>query len=171
MSAELRKAQARYNAMKDEARRRASLRLRDEFGLNIRMTGWSRKAETAFRLWEGRQVPWDWSEIFRRHREPKCFDIAIWSMDDRLVGLALATMTRAAVTLAFVEGDPKSDCEFRGKRVLIALEACANYAQAAGVNELRGRPMNEALASLYQDTYGFTLVSARGEGPYYAKRI
>ena len=53
----------------------------------------------------------------------------------------------------------------------MALEASANYAQAAGADELRIHPINAALASLYETTYGFALVSEGAGGPYYAKRI
>jgi hypothetical protein len=158
--------------MQDEARRLAALTLRDAYGVPILMTNWSNKAAQALSdQWGARQGAWDWPELFRRYREPKCFHMAMWSPDERLVGLALARLNAQAVTLMYVEGDPQSGCEYKGKRALAALEACANYAQAAGVGELRIHALNPTLANLYEDTYGFSLATPRGEEPYYAKRI
>jgi hypothetical protein len=172
LSAELQKAKARYGALQDEARRVASLTMRDGYGMDVRIVGWSHRAQKAVAdHWKNRRVDWDWPEIFRRNREPKTFDLAIWTPDDRLVALVLARMSTEAVTLALLEGDPNSDCPFRGRRALIALEACANYAQGAGVAELRIQPLNSALAAVYQDRYGFGVVTPKGQKPYYVKRV
>lgn len=97
--------------------------------------------------------------------------MAIWTPDDRLVALALASMNTQAATLLFVEGDPSAGCEFQGKRVLIALEATTNYALGAGLREIRIEPVNAALASMYQDVYGFELVTPRKAPTYYRKAI
>ena len=121
MSAELRRAHARYGTLKDAARRKASLDLRERFGLNLRIARWDRGAEIAWRRWTGRLVEWDRPQIFRRYGEPKSFDMAMWSVDDRLVGLALATMTPEAVTVPREaglgdSGGERKLCSGRGRR-------------------------------------------------------
>lgn len=95
----------------------------------------------------------------------------MWTPDDQLVGLALITLNSEAATVRFVEGRPTNDCRFKGKRMLIALEVAANYAQAAGLTEIRIHPLNHALAQLYQTAYGFEVVKPRKEEAYYRKRI
>jgi hypothetical protein len=75
------------------------------------------------------------------------------------------------VTIKFVEGDPRPDCPLAGRRVLIVLETVQAYAQGIGRRELRLEPVNEALATLYSEIYGFTLATPRGARAYYAKEI
>lgn len=119
---------------------------------------------------ERRDGGFDWTEIFKRFREPNRLDIAI-SVGDRLSGLGLATMTNQHVCLRFLEGDPRSDCPLTGRRALIALETAAAYAQALGRKELRLYPVNSSLETLYIETYGFTLERPRKEEPYLRKGV
>ncbi|MNT41424.1 hypothetical protein D3C72_1777840 [compost metagenome] len=95
----------------------------------------------------------------------------MWTPDDQLIGLALITLSAEAATLNFVEGRPTHDCAYKGKRVLVALEVAVNYAQAAGLQELRIHPLNEALGQLYETAYGFEVVKPRKGEAYYRKRI
>jgi hypothetical protein len=55
--------------------------------------------------------------------------------------------------------------------MLVALEVATNYAQAAGLRELRIQPINEALSALCEDVYGFALVKPHREASYYVKAI
>jgi hypothetical protein len=119
-------------------------------------------------VWGGSHF--DWQEVLRRHNEPDAMPIAIWH-EDRLCALALALTTGQAVVLRFVEGDPRADCPLKGRRFLIALEACANYAQARGKKEIRLQPKNDALVYLYEKVYGFALESPKNETPYYRKGV
>jgi hypothetical protein len=54
---------------------------------------------------------------------------------------------------------------------LIALETVACYAQARGKREVRVRPINEAVASLYRDVYGFELVTQPKMTGYLMRRV
>ena len=114
---------------------------------------------------------WDWRELMRRYRDPDRLDIAIWSHSDRISGLALAVTTGPAVELKFLEADPRADCPLRGKRALIALEIVACYAQARGKREIRVRPINEPVARLYRDIYGFELVTQPKMTGYLMRRV
>ncbi len=80
-------------------------------------------------------------------------------------------MNMEAATLRYCEGNPQDGCVYKGKRVLIALEAVTNYALGAGLSEIRIDPVNEKLASLYQTVYGFELVEPKKGPAYYRKGI
>jgi hypothetical protein len=170
-------ARAYYGGLKDKACLEASRSLRSSLGIDVRIRRVGRSAHEQVRdhwMRAGRHADagWDWEEIFRRHREPKCLDLAIWSPDSSsLIALALATMTMEAATLRYCEGNPQDGCDYKGKRVLIALEAVANYALGAGLSEIRIDPVNEKLASLYQTVYGFELVAPKKGPAYYRKGI
>ncbi len=114
---------------------------------------------------------WDWAEIMRRHRDPDRLDFAIWDDEERLCGLGLALTTGESVELRFLEGNPRMDCKLKGRRILIALEACANYAQGVGRKELRIQPVNSALENLYRDTYGFQRVTPPKGDVFYRKQV
>ena len=114
---------------------------------------------------------WDWRELMRRYRDPDRLDMAIWTRSDRISALALAVTTGPAVELKFLEADPRADCPLRGKRVLIALETVACYAQVRGKREVRVRPINEAVASLYRDVYRFELVAKPKMTSYLMRRV
>jgi hypothetical protein len=158
-----------------EAARLAAARSFRQGGIDLRITPWSHKSERELAAqWpaELRAVDWDWAEKMRRHTSPKDFKMVFWTPDDRLVGLAIATLPTDKYAVArFVEGDPRPCCPYRGKRVLFALEAVTNYVQAAGREEIRIHPLNPTLGSLYQDVYGFTLVTPHKQEPYYSKRV
>lgn len=171
----LEKVKAHYGGLKDAASLKAAQALRP-YGIVVNIRRFSRSAhEYVADNWNkaGRDpaAAWDWDAIARKYREPKALDMAMWTPDDRLAGLALSTMTTEAATLRFVEGDPSADCTLKGKRALIALEVTTNYAQAAGLKELRIEPLNEALGNLYEKVYGFELVTNRKAPPYYRKAI
>ena len=114
---------------------------------------------------------WDWRELMRRYRDPDRLDVAIWSQSDRISGLALAVTTGSAVELKFLEAGPRTDCPLRGKRALIALETVSCYAQARGKREIRVRPVNETVARLYRDVYGFDPVTQPKAASYFMRRV
>jgi len=160
---------AHYEALRGDARREAGLALQ-ALGMDVRVMGWSRRTSLAVdQQWAG--GVWDWDEIMRRYNDIKRLDVAVWARDERLVMVSLATMTRAAITVRYVQGDPREGCEFKGKRIPMALEAATRFAQKSGVPELRIQPINDALVHLYETHYGFTLVTPRGEAPYWSRVI
>lgn len=167
----LKAAKAHYDSLQKRAAKTAAEALRTH-GIDLTLLHYSGRVEDAIKTqWGGSRVGWNWPEIVRCNREPKAFCLAMWTPDDDLVGLALMTLSREAVTLKFVEGRPSMDCTFKGKRILVALEVAANYAQGAGVNELRIHPLNETLVHLYESVYGFEVVKERKGESYYRKRI
>ena len=173
MSAELRRAKARYIEARLLAYQQA-VTLREHIGLRYRVGEWSLSVEQRYQAqWVGherRGGGFDWSTIFRRFREPNRLDIVL-SVEDRLCGLALATVSTQYVHVRFIEGDPRPDCPLRGRRALIILETAAAYAQRLGRRELRLQPMNSSLEDLYRDTYGFTAHTPRNEAPYFRKEV
>lgn len=164
-------SKAHYDSLQKLAAKTAAETLRS-YGINLSLLHYSGRVEGAIKAqWLERQVGWDWPAIARSNREFKSFCLAMWAPNDQLVGLALMTLSKQAVTLKFVEGRPSSDCTFKGKRILIALEVAANYAQGAGVGEIRIHPLNDTLAHLYESVYGFEVVKERKSESYYRKRI
>ncbi|MER9391887.1 MULTISPECIES: hypothetical protein [unclassified Mesorhizobium] len=135
----------------------------------VQITEWSGRALKHYGEWG--QSYFDWQKIFRVHREPDRLDMAIWSGQGRLSGLALGLTTGQSLMLRFMEGDPREACPLKGKRILIALEAATNYAQARGKREIRLQPINEKLVNHYTNVYGFVLESPRHEEPYYRKGV
>lgn len=138
-------------------------------GRHIQITEWSGRVWRALDDWG--KIEFDWKEIERRHKDPSRLEIAIWSSQERLSGLALGLTTGQALMLRFLEGDPRQDCPLRGMRIAIALETAANYAQARGKSEIRLQPINDKLVYLYENVYGFALVSPHKEEPYYRKGV
>ncbi|WP_442582517.1 hypothetical protein ACSBOB_11470 [Mesorhizobium sp. ASY16-5R] len=163
-AAKIRYAQNRYDACKLAAETMSHF-----LGKPIQITEWSGRAARHLHDWGSSHF--DWEKIFQEHREPDRLDMAIWGGKDRLSGLALGLTTGQSLMLRFVEGDPRSDCPLKGQRILIALQAAANYAQARGKKEIRLQPINEKLVNLYQKVYGFELESPRNEAPYYRKGV
>ncbi|MCJ2068208.1 hypothetical protein MKK75_05185 [Methylobacterium sp. J-030] len=170
-------AKQRYAVRQDEARRLASRNLQGPLGVTFHLTAWGERARHAYETqWLSAarhpDAGWDWPEIHRRNRnEPDALSLAIWVGDDRLCGLGFAVPSSRAVTLRFLEGDPRPDCPLIGRRALIALEASALYAQGIGRSQIRVEPANETLAALYRDRYGFALVSLEGAPAYYVRNI
>lgn len=176
MSRELARAKQRYETDALEAHRTAAANLIPALDVNFYLTGWTRKAQEAYRdQWvlfvRAPDRSWDWDAIFQRHRDPDRFEIVIWAPGDRLAGLGIGLTTGRALVFRFFEGDPRPDCPLTGRRILIALEAAACYAQARGKTELRLQPINDRLAALYQDGYGFILEAPKGEQPYLRRTI
>lgn len=164
-------SKAHYDSLQKRAAKTAAETLRSQ-GINLTLLHYSGRVEEAIKAqWGGSRVGWDWPAITRANREFKSFCLAMWTPDDQLIGLALMTLSKQAVTLKFVEGRPSTDCLFKGKRILIALEVAANYAQGAGVDEIRIHPLNETLAHFYESVYGFEVVKERKGESYYRKRI
>lgn len=156
---------AHYEALRGDARLQSGKAAQAQ-GLDVRYMSCSRRTQEAIAEQWGGGV-WDWPEILRRYNDMNRFDVAVWTPDDRLVMVGLATLSKAAINLRYVEGDPRDGCEFKGKRIPLALEAAVRYGQMNGRKELRIHPVNEALAQLYETTYGFTLVKPKGEVPYW----
>jgi hypothetical protein len=107
----------------------------------------------------------------RNRNEPDALSLAIWVGEDRLSGLGFVMPDSRAVTVKFLEGDPRPDCPLVGRRALIALEASALYAQGIGRRRIRVEPANATLAALYRDRYGFALESPKGAPAYYVRDI
>ena len=173
MSSTVQRLRAQYEAERGKSRRQAALNLQTPSSVEFYIAGWSRKTESALAdQWKGEHVSeWDWPEIFRRHNDPDRLDMAIWSLGDRLGGLGLGLVKGEYLELRFVEGDPRPDCPLKGRRALIMLECSALYAQARGRSELRIEPINERIATLYQQIYGFTVATDRTGRAYYVKRV
>jgi len=114
---------------------------------------------------------WDWEEIFRGHRDPDRLELVIWTVGDRLSGLGLVLTSGRAVELRFLEGDPRPDCPLKGRRIAVALEAAARYAQARGKLEIRLQPLNASLGCLYCKAYGFEEVTPKGAQSYLRKAV
>lgn len=139
-------------------------------------------AEYSGRAWEavkdqwspnGRDydTAWDWPNLVRYYRkDPDILTMAVWC-EDRLSALGLATTSGQAVHIRYLEGDPRADCPLTGMRALIALEACSGYAQARGKTELRVYPLNDALETLYVETYGFEVFRSKKAEPYLFKKV
>lgn len=168
MSAFLERERALYRERQRQAAQKATTDIRAA-GLDVTLMHSSNRALEAISDQWGKSY-FDWPERVRRYRKHKAFAMAMWS-GERLVGMCLMKVSNSAVTVICVEGAPDDSCQFKGKRLLVALEAATNYAQVCGMDEIRIDPINDALARLYEDVYGFTLVSPRGQAPYYAKRI
>lgn len=170
----LARTKAHYEGLRGEARLQAGKAVQ-AVDLNVRYMSISRRTYEAIgdQWGEARrpEASWDWEQIMRKHDDINRLDLAVWTPEDRLVAVGLATLSKVAITLRFVEGDPRADCQFKGKRIPIALEATVRYGQMNGVSELRIQPLNDALVHLYETVYGFTLVSKRGEAPYWRREI
>jgi len=169
-------AKARYLQCQHEAFRSCERDLAKSIGYFFTLSEISQRALLAVQThWEpsGRpaETSWDWKRVLQRYRnELDRFELAIWE-GDRLCALGLATTGGNAVALRFLEGDPRGDCPLKGRRILIALDACARYAQRRGKAELRVQPINSALESLYVGTYGFRKRSPKGEQPYFCRQV
>ena len=176
MSNTLARAKARFAADRDMARRQAALMLQAHVGEQFHLSGWTVKAREAFSdqwllLDRHTDAGWDWHEVFRRHSEPDRLDMVLWGPGDRLCGLGLATRSGTAVHVRFIEGDPRATCPLKGRRILIFLECAALYGQAQGRAELRIEPVNERLATLYRQIYGFVLETSHSGRAYYRRDI
>jgi hypothetical protein len=112
----------------------------------------------------------DWDAVNSNYRGIDAFKFAIW-VDDILCGLAIATTGDKNVKLRFIEGSPDPNCPLKGRRVLIALEAAANYGQRRGKHVLTLEPLNEKLILLYETAYGFEVVRPSKGPPYCTKGI
>jgi len=164
-------AKSRYAEAIDGARRQAALNLEAILSVKFHLSGWSSKGREALADQWPRPNGWDWPTIFRRHNDPDRLDTVIWAPDDRLAGLALALTASEYVEIRFMQGDPREDCPLKGRRALIVLECAACYAQARGRPELRVRPINPQLATLYIEKYGFALETPRRGSAYYYKKV
>ena len=140
-----------------------------EFGIAFELTGWNAAAHAAYHAQWG-SPNFDWEEIFRRFSDPARLDLAIWAAG-RLCALGLATPTETSLKLVFLEGDSRPDCPLKGLRIPIFLDVAANYAQDRGKTELRVWPLNDNLAELYLEAYGFSLVTVGPGAPYWVRRV
>lgn len=176
-SAHLRRTIERREKVKGDAFLQTSHSLSPLIGVKFYLTGWSRKAESAYEK-QWRTHPrhpdgaWDWPALHKAvARDPNRLDIVIWGPDNRLCGLGLGKLTSQSVDLSFVEREPAPDCPLQGRVALIALDVTANFGQGCGRTELRVHPVNSSLCKLYCDTYGFTLVEPRKQEPYCRKGV
>jgi hypothetical protein len=169
---------ARYTQAAVDARRQAVLNLQNvlpvpSFGLGE----WSNRVAEAYAdQWPPEErhpdFSWNWPEIQREGRtDPTKFDVVLWGQGTRLCCLATASLSTTAVCINFLEGDPRRDCPFRGRRTLIVLEAIQCYGLATGRREMRIEPVNDALVTLYRDNYGFSLATPEGGSAYYRREF
>lgn len=163
------KAKERYAISRSKAISATTATLVPEFDIAFEITGWNSAAQTAYHeQWPNPEF--DWVEVFRRHNDPDRLDISIW-VGERLCGLALGITTANALNLMFLEGDSREDCPLTGLRIPIFLDIATNYTQDRGKSELRVWPLNDTLAELYRDTYGFSLVTTGPNTPYWRKGV
>lgn len=166
----------RYLQNAHDAFRRCETVLRPIIGAQFAIAEYSGRAWNAVKeQWDpnGREpdTAWDWPGLVRYHqKDPDLLTMAVWC-DDRLSALGLATTSGQAVHIRYVEGDPRIDCPLLGSRALIALEACAGYAQGRGKTELRVSPLNDALKHLYMENYGFEVCKPKKADPYLFKKV
>jgi hypothetical protein len=146
LSREFERTKARYAQAKDDARRQAALNVRAQFGCDFNLGGWSRRTMEAYsatwrEMSEHRLAAgggWDWPDIFSRYRSDfHALDLAMWSSNDHLCGLALMCTTGPAVKLEAVEEYPVEGCSLKRLRAVIAVETAVCYAQALGKSEVR----------------------------------
>jgi len=152
-----------------QARQFSEQLLSSQLGVNFNTSEWSGRTFEALRAQWGNSV-FDWERIAVATREPSRFDAAVW-VGDRLCCLLVATLGGEAVTLRWVEGDPRPECPLKGRRLLIALDLVTNYAQANGRYEIRAEPLNSAMVNLFETDYGFHAVKAKGRTPYWRKQV
>lgn len=173
MSSDFKRAIARYETARFEAKRQAALNLQGQTDVDFYIGDWGTRAASALTAqWKDEHASdWDWPEIFRRHKDIDRLDIVIWGPEDRLCGLGLGLRKADFVELRFLERDPRPDCPLIGKIIPIMLECSTCYAQATGRDELRLEPTNDQLATLYKDTYGFTVAKDRKGQAYCQKRV
>jgi hypothetical protein len=165
--------QARYTA-----HRTAERNLVADIGVDFRISDLSRNTDRLWReQWQPvniRQPPnggWDWIASRELHRnDPSVFGAAIL-IGERLCGLALATVSNAAVRVNPLEGDPSPDCALKGDVLRIILEASACYAQVLGREELHVLDPVEGLIATYTGVFEFTLVTPRKGAPYLRRRV
>jgi hypothetical protein len=173
MSSELERARARYQTAKTGARKQAALNLVPAIGVEFTIIGYGpRAAECLTDQWTGKdRSAWNWPEIFRRHKDIDRLDMVVWDAHDRLCGLGLGLLKAEYLELRFLERDPRGDCPLKGKIIPIALDCATCYAQATGRDELRVEPVNDKLATIYQDVYDFSLVTPAKGAAYCSRRI
>lgn len=152
-----------------EARQATEQLLPSELGLKFSTSEWSGRTFESLRSQWGGSV-FDWEKIDDATREPSRLDVAVW-VGDRLCCLMVATLGGEAVTLRWVEGDPRPDCPLKGLRLLIALDLVTNYAQANGRNEIRAEPINSAMVNLFEADYGFKAAKPKRGTPYWWKQV
>lgn len=163
------RTKARYDGARQDARVAAANALGPHLGAPLIIGGWGARAQLAYEeQWcassDNGRTRFDWPRIFRESRNHlDRLDMVIWAPGDWLSGLALAETTGRAVVVRFVEGTAQDGCPFKGKRALIAFEAASSFGQACGKIELRAEPINEALAKLYCDLYGFQHTVVNGK--------
>ena len=175
MSRELQRIRDRNLQFRAEAVGAAIKQLSQYAPAPFTVSDWSRSAEEAYSE-QWCKVPrhpdggWDWPEMRRRYRAPDDQFLVIRS-GERLSALGLVTVANASVKLAFLEGDPRSDCPLRRFRTVLALDIAAFYGQRLGRKELRLEPVNSTVKALYVDRYGFEEVAPARGTPYLKKDL
>lgn len=171
LSRELARAKERYQANALEAYRSAARNLIPHIHVDFHVTGWTGRGVDAYRHSWKRRSKWDWEEIFRRHREPDCLEMAVWSENSDLCALGLGLTSGRAVELRFLEGNGQDGCPLVGRRALIALETVSCYAQLMGKREVWVNPINEQTTRLYVDEFGFERVVEKGRTPFFRRYV
>lgn len=173
MSAELRRAKNRMSDAWTSAVQASYANMKPYVDVPYTMSLWSGSISNAYKdQWlvceRHPDGGWDWLEIRRKYNSVKD-TIAVLSVDDRLSCLALFHTSRDRVLVRFLEGDPRGDCQLVGIRVTLMLDLAFTFGQRYGCKEVQLVPVNLALEKLYNDRYGFELVTHKG-GDRYMRR-
>jgi hypothetical protein len=174
-SARRQKTVQQYNEYRFEALQRAAITLDTATKADFTLTEMTWTAIEAWKSqWTGvrsRDEPdggWDWESIrtlFRR--DPKRFEVAVWS-HDKLCGLAVGTLNKTATVVEVLEGHPDPTHPLRGEVLLIVLQAATTYAQRTGRPEVWLMEPAEGLIHLYEKL-GFSLETPK-RGKRYCRR-
>lgn len=104
---------------------------------------------------------WDWAEFHNGTSwRGDQFCIALWHNDTTLCGLALLTVTKAAIQVEVLEGNPDRNHPLKKSVLPILLDASTRFAQVVGRSELRLVEPAEGLIAIYCGVYGFEFVPA-----------
>lgn len=164
----------RYSASRAHAFTAAEQRLA-EAGIPTRLLSISSTALEQAAAWEAsglRVVHWDWTQAASDYRKrPNRFELAIWSSDGILCGLALGRCSPGAqyASIEYVEAAP-GDHPLKGRVIPAALSALAIYAEVIEKTEIRLIEPTEALIPIYEQ-YGFALESPPGQRQYMSRRV
>jgi hypothetical protein len=159
---------ARYARLGLEAKAATVQRLSPRNGVPFGLAEISTRALAAIEGWSSSY--YDWRAILRRYDDPDRLDVALWS-GEALLALGLATTGRTALRIEVVEANPAAGALLKGQRLFILLDVFANYAQLRSRTELRLVAKNPALATLYEDAFGFERVLSNENVLYWRRSV
>ena len=163
------RAKQRYIQNRHDAYAKTTRDLGGVLGVDFSLVELSNRALEAIEKQWGKSH-FDWAAINRKYNDPSCAKFAIW-VGERLAAICVADTTGQSVKVRYLEGDPRGDCPLKGRRILVALDAMANYAQLRGKVELVLEPINEKLIDLYESVYGFEVVRPKKDPAFCRKKV